>query len=228
MMVKREGVVSVKKWKTQWIIASVLLIFGTATLLYQWIDLNPGVIRDYIVAFGWMAPVVFIILYTFRPLILFPASVLSIAGGLAFGTLPGMLYTIIGATLSALVAFYVATRFGERFLNHFESTDYKKLQQKIEEDGFFYVLILRLIPLINFDLVSYVSGLAKVKLPAFVLATVVGMIPGAFANNFLGSSIATGDFKMIVLALIVFAVLTLVATVFREPIKRKIHRYQKK
>ncbi|MDX5322888.1 MAG: TVP38/TMEM64 family protein, partial [Exiguobacterium sp.] len=96
-----------KKWKTQWIIASVLLIFGTATLLYQWIDLNPGVIRDYIVAFGWMAPVVFIILYTFRPLILFPASVLSIAGGLAFGTLPGMLYTIIGATLSALVAFYV-------------------------------------------------------------------------------------------------------------------------
>ncbi|QUE86460.1 TVP38/TMEM64 family protein [Exiguobacterium alkaliphilum] len=209
-----------KKWKTQWIIASVLLIFGTATLLYQWIDLNPGVIRDYIIAFGWMAPVVFILLYTFRPLILFPASVLSIAGGLAFGTLPGMLYTIIGATLSALVAFYVATRFGERFLNHFESTDYKKLQQKIEEDGFFYVL--------NFDLVSYVSGLAKVKLPAFVLATVVGMIPGAFANNFLGSSIATGDFKMIVLALIVFAVLTLVATVFREPIKRKIHRYQKK
>lgn len=217
-----------KKWKTQWIIAIALLVFGTATLLYQWVDLNPGAIRDYIVRFGWWAPIVFILLYTVRPLILFPASVLSVAGGLAFGTLPGMLYTIIGATFSALVAFFVAIRFGERFLNHFESADYKPIQAKIEEDGFFYVLILRLIPLVNFDLVSYVSGLAKVKLTAFVLATVIGMIPGAFANNFLGSSIASGDFKLILVSLFIFVILTLVATVFREPIKQRINRYKKK
>ncbi len=216
------------KWKTQWMIAIVLIIFGTATLLYQWIDLRPGEIRDYIVQFGWLAPVVYIVLFTVRPLILFPTSVLSVAGGLAFGTLPGVVYTVIGATLSALVAYYVAIRFGDRFVRHFETSDYEKIQHKIEEDGFFYVLILRLIPLVNFDLVSYASGLAKVRLPAYVVATMVGMIPGAFANNFLGSSIASGDLKMVILALAVFVVLTLVATVFREPIKQQINRYKKK
>ena len=216
------------KWKTQWIIAVVLLVFGTVTFLYQWIDLRPSEVRDYSVQFGWLAPLVYIILFTFRPLILFPTSVLSVAGGLAFGTLPGVVYTVIGATLSALVAYYIAIRFGDRFLHHFETSSYEKVQHKIEEDGFFYVLILRLIPLVNFDLVSYASGLAKVRLPGYIFATTVGMIPGAFANNFLGSSIASGDFKMIILALVVLVVLTLVATVFREPIKRQINRYKKK
>lgn len=217
-----------KQWKTQWVVAVVLVIFVAATFLYQWIDIKPSRIRDYIVAFGWMAPVIFILLYTVRPLILFPASVLSVAGGLAFGTLPGMLYTIIGATFSAIVAFYVATRFGDRFLNRMASTDYKTIQAKMEKDGFLYVLILRLIPLVSFDLVSYVSGLAKVKLPAFILATVVGMIPGAFANNFLGSSLASGDLRLITIALILFALLTLGATIFRKPIKRKLNQYKKK
>lgn len=217
-----------KKWKTQWMIAFVLLIFGTATLIYQWIDLRPSEIRDYIIQFGWLAPLVYIVLFTVRPLILFPTSVLSVAGGLAFGTLPGVIYTVMGATLSAVVAYYLAIHFGDRFLRHFESSDYEKIQHKIEEDGFFYVLILRLIPLVNFDLVSYASGLAKVKLPAFLFATVVGMVPGAFANNFLGSSIASGDWTLIAIAFGIMIVLTLVATVFREPIKRQVHRFQKK
>ncbi|MFL9651096.1 TVP38/TMEM64 family protein [Exiguobacterium chiriqhucha] len=216
------------KWKTQWIIAIVLVVFGTAMSLYQWIDLRPGEIRDYIVQFGWLAPLVYIVLFTLRPLILFPTSVLSVAGGLAFGTFAGVVYTVIGATLSALVAYYVAIRFGDRFLHHFETSSYEKLKHKIEEDGFFYVLILRLIPLVNFDLVSYASGLAKVRLPGYVLATMVGMIPGAFANNFLGSSLASGDLKMVLFALGVLVVLTLVATVFREPIKRQINHYKKK
>ena len=147
---------------------------------------------------------------------------------MAFGTFAGVVYTVIGATLSALVAYYVAIRFGDRFLHHFEASSYEKLQHKIEEDGFFYVLILRLIPLVNFDLVSYASGLAKVRLPAYVFATTVGMIPGAFANTFLGSSLASGNVKMVLLALAVLIVLTLVATVFREPIKRQLNCYKKK
>ena len=217
-----------KKWKIQWMVALVLLLFGTATFLYQWVDVSPGDIRDYIIQFGWLAPLIYILLFTVRPLILFPTSVLSVAGGLAFGMLPGVIYTVIGATLSALVAYYVAIYFGDRFLHHFESTNYEAIQHKIEEDGFFYVLILRLIPLVNFDLVSYASGLAKVNVLAYLFATVVGMIPGAFANNFLGSSIASGDWTLIALAFGIMIVLTLVATVFREPIKRQIHRYQKK
>lgn len=105
-----------KKWKIQWMIALVLLLFGTATFLYQWVDVSPGDIRDYIIQFGWLAPLIYILLFTVRPLILFPTSVLSVAGGLAFGMLPGVIYTVIGATLSALVAYYVAIFFRRPFL----------------------------------------------------------------------------------------------------------------
>ena len=216
-----------KKRRTQWMIAGVLLVFGVATFLYQWVDLRPSQIRDYLVAFGWLAPLVFIVIYTVRPLILFPASILSVAGGLAFGTLPGLLYTLIGATLSALVAYAVARRFGDRFLGSIASDDATTIRDKIEEDGFFYVLILRLVPLLNFDLVSYLSGLANVKLSSFILATVVGMLPGAFVNNFLGNSLASGDITLILIALGAVVVLILVATVFREPIKRRLYNPKK-
>lgn len=215
-----------RRW-TQWMIAGILLVFGIATILYQWIDLRPSQIRDYLVAFGWLAPFVFIVIYTVRPLILFPASILSVAGGLAFGTLPGLLYTLIGATLSGLVAYAVARRFGDRFLGYIASDDATTIRDKIEEDGFFYVLILRLVPLLNFDLVSYLSGLAKVKLSPFILATIVGMLPGAFVNNFLGNSLASGDITLILIALGAVVVLILVATVFREPIKRRLYNPKK-
>lgn len=90
----------------------------------------------------------------------------------------------------------------------------------MEERGFWYVFILRLIPIVSFDLLSYAGGIAKVRFRAFLFATFFGMIPGTFAYSFLGASLASGSMKTFLIAVLVFVSLLVITYLFREPVKR--------
>ncbi|HSP21357.1 MAG TPA: TVP38/TMEM64 family protein [Planococcus sp. (in: firmicutes)] len=198
------------------VVVGVAIWFGRS--VFQ-IDANG--LRKWILSFGLWAPIMYIVFYTVRPLIFFPASVLSIAGGLAFGAWMGTLYTIIGATLGAMLSFYVAKTLGNRLVRKQWTGNARKIQSQMKLNGFLYVLLFRLIPVINFDLISYVAAFAKVRFASFALATMIGIIPGTFAYNFLGSSFASGNPKIIVLAVLVFAVLTVVPIAIRNRWSKK-------
>lgn len=179
-------------------------------------EVDANDLRSWILSFGLWSPVIYILIYTVRPLIFFPASVLSIAGGLAFGAWLGTLYTIIGATLGAMLSFYVAKTVGKSLVRKEWTGNAAKIQSQMEQNGFLYVLLFRFIPVINFDLISYTAALAKVRFSSFALATLIGIIPGTFAYNFLGSSFVSGNPQIIVLAVAVFVILTVVPIVIRN------------
>lgn len=200
------------------IVAVIVLIVWLSRSVFE-VDAND--LRSWILSFGLWAPVMYIVIYTVRPLIFFPASVLSIAGGLAFGAWLGTLYTIIGATLGAMLSFYVAKTFGKSLVRREWTGNAGKIQSQMEQNGFFYVLLFRFIPAINFDLISYAAAFAKVRFTSFALATLIGIIPGTFAYNFLGSSFVSGNPKIIILAVLVFAVLTVVPILIRNRWNKK-------
>ncbi|WP_239457244.1 TVP38/TMEM64 family protein [Planococcus versutus] len=151
----------------------------------------------------------------------FPGIYFVDCGGLAFGAWLGTLYTIIGATLGAMLSFYVAKTLGKSFVRKTWTGNVKKIQSQMEQNGFFYVLLFRFIPVINFDLISYVAAFAKVRFSSFALATLIGIIPGTFAYNFLGSSFVSGNPKIIVLAVAVFVILTIVPIILRNRWNKK-------
>jgi uncharacterized membrane protein YdjX (TVP38/TMEM64 family) len=199
-----------------------LVIVGLAIWFNRsYLQFDTNQIRNWIVTFGFLAPLIYILLYTIRPLIFFPASVLSIAGGLAFGALLGTIYTIIGATLGAMISFIVARKLGEKIGNKEWKGNAKRIQAQMEVNGFFYVLLFRFIPLVNFDLISYLAGISKVRLTSFFLGTIIGIIPGTFAYNFLGSSMISGNPMFVITAVIVFVVLTIVPIFVRKRITKK-------
>ncbi|WP_298829050.1 TVP38/TMEM64 family protein [uncultured Planococcus sp.] len=204
----------------KWLLAvfAVGLVIWLSRSVFE-VDAND--LRIWILSFGIWAPVMYIVIYTIRPLIFFPASVLSIAGGLAFGAWLGTLYTIIGATLGAMLSFYVAKTFGKSLIRKEWSGNAGKIQSQMEQNGFFYVLLFRFIPVINFDLISYAAAFAKVRFTSFALATLIGIIPGTFAYNFLGSSFVTGNPQIILLAVGVFVVLTVVPIIIRNRWSKK-------
>lgn len=199
------------KWLSIFIVISLVIWFSRSFL-----DVDVEDLRKWILSFGLWAPLIYIIIYTVRPLIFFPASVLSIAGGLVFGAWLGTLYTIIGATSGALLSFYVAKTLGKKLVKKEWSGKAAKIQQQMETNGFLYVLLFRLIPVINFDLISYLAAFAKVRFIPFALATLIGIIPGTFAYNFLGSSFISGNPKIIILAAVVFSLLTVVPILIRN------------
>jgi uncharacterized membrane protein YdjX (TVP38/TMEM64 family) len=53
----------------------------------------------------WWAALAFVLVYLARPLILFPASILTVCGGLLFGPVSGIALTVVAANASAMVAY---------------------------------------------------------------------------------------------------------------------------
>jgi len=150
---------------------------------------SPQNVRDKILSFGIWAPIVYMVFYTLRPLILFPAGLLTMASGLAFGPLFGTIYTVIGATGCAVAEFFFARFFGRGAVAKLVKGKMGKIDEGIEKHGFMTVLWIRLIPSVAYDIQNYSLGLTKVRFRDYFLATTFGIIPGTFAFVYLGSSL---------------------------------------
>ncbi|OZM57512.1 TVP38/TMEM64 family protein [Lottiidibacillus patelloidae] len=197
-----------------------IIVISIISLSRTSLQFDPKEIRTWILSFGFFAPLIYIVIYTIRPLLFFPASILSIAGGLAFGALMGTLYTIIGATLGAVLSFIIARKLGKNVTNKEWKGNFQKIQTQLEKNGFYYVLFLRFIPVLNFDLISYIAGVSSVRLSAFFFGTLLGIIPGTFAYNFLGNSFISGSPKVILTASIVFILIMIIPIFIKKRIEK--------
>ena len=56
-------------------------------------------------------------------------------------------------------------------------------QKGFARNAFSYLLTLRLIPLFPFFLVNLVSGLTRISLGTYILATAIGIIPGSLRSK---------------------------------------------
>ncbi|MBE2197906.1 MAG: TVP38/TMEM64 family protein [Anaerolinea sp.] len=136
-------------------------------------------------------PVIYIVLYIARPLIFFPATVMTVLSGFLFGPI-GILYTIIGSNSSALLAFFVGSYFGQGVLEGADESAglLNRYAQRLRENSFETVLLMRLL-FLPYDLVHYVAGFLRIDWKAFILATAVGSIPGTVSIVLLGTSFGT-------------------------------------
>jgi uncharacterized membrane protein YdjX (TVP38/TMEM64 family) len=207
----------------------ILIAFGlTAWTFFRQFDrLTAENINLFVSGFGPWAPVVFVLLYTISSPIPFIATFMSAAAGLLFGVLPGMLLSVFAATLSGVIPFYLARTLGRDWVEkRIKNEQLQKAYEKSEgRGGFLFVLLMRLIPVLPWEVQNYVAGLTKVKIPEFMLGTVIGIIPGSFALNFLGGSIADPTswefFLAIGLNVIAFLVPAGVLFIRRQIEKRK-------
>jgi uncharacterized membrane protein YdjX (TVP38/TMEM64 family) len=195
-----------------WFLAAVSgLILLKVTGIWDRVDLDD--LGKWLSGLGFLGGLLYILVYTLRPLVLFPATPLTLFGGYAFGAVWGTVYDIIGAGAGALLSFAIARKWGrdsvERLIRG------KKLQRfddKAEDNGFMVVLYMRLMPFFPFDGVSYGAGLSKVRSWDYTWATLIGIIPGAVVYNIFGASlrnIGSSAFYWAVLLYVVFALLPL-------------------
>ena len=143
--------------------------------------------KEKIDSFGIWGPVIYIILYVLRPLILFPAAVFSASAGAIWG-LKGLIYLLIGANLSAIAEFIIARYFAREAVEKLIKGKFSGIDKQIEKRGFITVLLIRLIPNVAWDIQNLALGLTKVRFRDYVLATLIGILPGSFALVYFGSS----------------------------------------
>ena len=134
----------------------------------------------------WWAVLLFIAVYALRPVVLFPASLMTIAGGLLFGPVVGVAATVIGANASAMVAYFIARAFGFEFDEDDEHVGImRKWAGRMRRNSFESVLLMRL-AFLPYDGVNYAAGFLKIRPVAFLLATAIGSLPGTVSFSLAG------------------------------------------
>lgn len=210
-----------------WILIKKLLILILSFTIPIWINrtflhISPEMIREWVLSWGLLAPIIFIVIFTLRSFVLFPSPILAITGGLTFGFWYGLLFTFIGSTLSAVAAFVAVRTLGTKIVKNRWDEKYAFAKKQIDERGFIYLLILRLLPFINFDIVSYAASFSSVKFRDYLWATMLGIIPGAIIYTSIGSSVHSEKSSNIIISISFLVILMLLPAIFHKQIKQWI------
>jgi uncharacterized membrane protein YdjX (TVP38/TMEM64 family) len=150
--------------------------------------ITPERVRDFVLSFGAWAPVMYLAVYG-QPVVPLPASLMSTAGGMAFGPVWGTMAALGGATMRACTQFGVARLLGREAVAKLLRGRAARLDQAVGERGFKTVLLIRLIPNVPFDMQNYALGFSTVRPAPYAVATFLGIIPGCFAFAYLGHSL---------------------------------------
>lgn len=141
---------------------------------------------------AWWAPIAFVVFYMLRPVVLFPATVLTILGGLIFGPVWGTLWSMLGSTSSTAVTYLIGRFFSPDVLPPRLTSLIGPLLERARMRPFESALLMRLVYL-PFDLVGYVAGFTRLRLAPFLAGSVLGTIPGTIAFVGFGASIDSLD-----------------------------------
>lgn len=174
------------------LIAAAFMFDVHKLLSFQSLKDNRDVLQDFVLENQVLAIFIFIVLYTAVVALSLPgAAVLSISSGFLFGTILGTSLAVTAATLGATLVFLIAKSALGNVLKAKAGPFLSKMQDGFQENAFSYLLSLRLVPLFPFFIINLVPAFLNVKIRDFVLATVIGIIPGAFVYVSVGTGIGS-------------------------------------
>ena len=176
-------------------------------------SIDSAALETWITQFGPWAPIVFFCAYVLATVLFLPGLLFTLAAGALFGPYVGTLIALVGATVGATIAFLVARYVLADWIQSRTPARVKRVIEGVEDEGWRFVAMTRLIPFIPFNALNYALGLTRIRLVAYALASFVFMAPGAAAYAYLGHagrSLATGDGDLVQNALLGLAVLGLI------------------
>ncbi len=136
------------------------------------------------------AMVVAYLVYVGAVVVSVPASLfLTMLCGFLFGIVPGALVAVAAASTGAAIVFSVGRWAAQDLLLRRAGPRLAGFAAGFRDDAFGYVAFLRLLPLFPFWLTNLAPAAFGVRLRTFVLATLVGLTPGAFVYAATGAAI---------------------------------------
>ena len=144
---------------------------------------------DWIRQFGFTGAVIFIAVYAMAAVLFLPGSVFTIAAGLVYGMVAGTAVALTGATIGASLAFLAGRHLFRARIEKYASGNERlaAIDQAIGLQGWKIVGLLRLSPLIPYNASNYFYGITSIGFWPYLLASLFGMLPGAFLYAYLGA-----------------------------------------
>lgn len=179
----------------------LILLIGTGTA--WWLafsepvlgfDLSATMVRDEILSWGmWgvAGSILIMVLHSFVP---FPAEIVAMANGMAYGPFWGTVVTWSGAMLGAILAFALSRWLGRPFVEAMISERHRtKIDDWIEDQGAGTLFFSRFVPVISFNLINYLAGLTVIRWWTFIWVTGLGILPLTFLMVWMGDRMGSDE-----------------------------------
>ncbi len=191
------------------IVAAVTVVFAFP------ITLSEGQLQDlreFVNSFGIFSPLAYMLVLALAIVVVpVPSAPLVITSGVLFGSLLGGIYSVLGATFGALVAFSISRFFGRHFIKKIFKKDYHIFHKHVTNKYIARVIFLtRMIPFFQFDIVSYAAGLTRVGVGSFTTATALGVIPHTLVYVTIGRTAIENSFVSSIFSAVLIILMFLV------------------
>jgi uncharacterized membrane protein YdjX (TVP38/TMEM64 family) len=162
-----------------------MILLASALPFLQWMV-------DFIQWAKGMGPtggVVYALFYIAGTALFFPGLPLTLGAGFLYGAVIGTLVVSPASVAGASLAFLIARYFARDWVTH-RLKKYPQaaaIDRAIEKNGFKAVVLLRLQPVLPFNILNYALGLTSIRLRDYILASWIGMFPATVLYVYLGS-----------------------------------------
>lgn len=168
------------------VVIAIMTVRATGVMEY----LAQDKLQELIEGYGMLAPLIYMAIFAIAPVLFLPGLPISIVGGILFGPVWGVIYTISSATIGACVAFLVSRYLARDWIERkLKSPRWRHLDKQVEKHGWKMVAFTRLIPLFPFNLLNYAFGLTRIRFSHYALGTFLFMLPGCIAFITFSSSL---------------------------------------
>lgn len=170
------------------VIISLILIIKNWNLIRY---LKVERIVNFIRSKGPFAVIIFLGIYALKPfIIVMPSNVVAIVGGIIFGPIKGFIISMAGFFVSGTIAFYLARFLGKEFVQKLIGNKFMKLDDNMKNNGFKILFFLRLPPILPYDPLSYACGFTNISFFAFIMASLLGVVPETLCYSVIGKNLA--------------------------------------
>ncbi len=174
------------KWGAIGLVVIGLLVAARVLPVAEWLV---GV-NLWLDGLGPIGLVVFMGIYIIATILFLPGLILTIGAGAAFGIGWGFLGASIGSTIGAGCAFLIGRHLArDKVAAALEGNPkFAAIDRAVGEKGWKIVALLRLSPVVPFNLQNYFYGLTSIPFWPYLLASWIGMMPGTLLYVYLGAA----------------------------------------
>jgi uncharacterized membrane protein YdjX (TVP38/TMEM64 family) len=147
-------------------------------------------LRDQIASWGWAAPLVFVGIYTVVALTPIPVTIMAVTGGVLFGVVEGSILSVVGSMLGSWAAYWLARLLGKSVVTRLLGSLARTVQEHLDGGGFAAVFTLRVLPGMPYWPVNYGAGAFGVTQREFLVAALIGSVPGQVSLVAVGHFVA--------------------------------------
>ena len=183
-------------------------------------------LRDTVAAWGWMAPVVFIVIQALQVVISpIPGEITGPVGGALFGTAWAVVYSTVGLTVGTLICFGIGRRWGEPLVRPWLSEHHwNKMNFILEAEGAILCFILYLIPGFPKDIISYLWGISPMPFWVFAVVSTVARIPGTWISSYFGAHVGEQQYLYAGAFIAAITAICLPVYYYRDRLIRHFHK----